>query len=111
MSTHLVIAVYRPKEGGEESLRELLAGHVPALRKLGLATDRPVVLMKTLDGSAYLEVFEWATDDAAHRAHEMPEVGAIWGPMMEVADFPSLGELEESKGRFPHFQPVDDLVV
>ena len=59
MGAQLVIAVYRPKEGGEERLRELLAGHVPALRELGLATDRPVVLMKTLDGSAYLEVFDW----------------------------------------------------
>jgi len=110
MSAQVVIAIYRPKEGGEQRLRELLAVHVPALRKLGLATERPVVLMKTLDGSAYLETFEWATAEAAQAAHENPEVQAIWGPMMEVADFPSLGELEESKTRFPHFQPVDGLV-
>lgn len=111
MGAQLVIAVYRPKPGGEARLRELLAGHVPALRELGLATDRPVVLMKTLDGSAYLEVFEWADGNAAQKAHHMPEVQAVWGPMMEVADFPSLGDLEEARGRFPHFQPVDGLVV
>ena len=111
MGAQLVIAIYRPKPGGDARLRELIAGHVPQLRQLGLATERPVVLMQTLDGSAYLEVFEWATAEAAQKAHEMPEVTAIWGPMMEVADFPSLGDLEESKGRFPHFQPVDGLVI
>ena len=111
MGAHLCIAVYRPKEGGEERLRELIAGHVPALRELGLATDRPVVLMKTFDGTAYLEVFEWATEDAAAKAHEDPAVQAIWGPMMEVADFPALNELEASKTRFPHFEPVDGLVI
>ena len=110
MGAQLVIAVYRPKEGGEDRLRELLAGHVPALRELGLATDRPVVLMKTFDGSAWLEVFEWADEQAAHKAHEDPAVQAIWGPMMEVADFPPLGELAEASTRFPHFQPVDDVV-
>ena len=111
MSAQLVIAIYRPKAGGEARLCELLAGHVPALRRLGLATDRPVVLMQTFDGTAYIEVFEWATADAAQRAHEMPEVEALWGSMMEVADFSSLGELAESQERFPHFKPVDGLVV
>ena len=111
MGAQLVIAIYRPKLGGDARLRELIAGHVPALRQLGLASERPVVLMQTFDGSAYLEVFEWATAEAAQKAHEMPEVMAIWGPMMEVADFPSLGDLPESKGRFPHFQPVDGLVI
>lgn len=40
---HMVIAVYRPKDGCSEKLLELVKDHVPFSRRLGLATDRPAV--------------------------------------------------------------------
>jgi hypothetical protein len=104
----IVIAAYRPREGGDARLRELIRGHVPALRAEGLITDRPVTLMRSKEDGTYLEVFEWVDEDGSRKAHESPVVGAIWGAMMEVATFPSLGELAEAGGRFPHFEPVDD---
>lgn len=109
MSEQVVMAVYRPKEGRDEALRELIRRHVDTLRRLGLATDRPVTVLKTLDGEAYLEIFGWVSPDAARQAHETPEVQEIWGAMMEIADFPALGEIEAGKTRFPHFEAVGDL--
>ena len=111
MSEHVVMAIYAPKEGKEEELLELIRGHVPALRALGLASDRPAQLLKTFDGSAYIEIFAWANAEASSKAHETPEVQAIWGPMMEIADFPALKDLEEGQHRFPHFAPVDGVVA
>jgi len=49
-----------------------------------------------------VEVFSWADGEAAGRAHRMPEVMAVWGPMGE--------HVEERLGRpateFPHVKPA-----
>ena len=105
----MVIAMYRPHEGKDAELRELIARHMPALRAEGLVTDRPATLMRAGDGT-YLEVFEWKPG-ASSAAHTNPAVQAVWGPMMEVADFPALGDLAEAGGRFPHFEPIDGLTA
>jgi hypothetical protein len=106
---NVVMALYRPRPGQDEALRALIAGHVGTLRRIGLATDRPAVLLRAADGT-YLEIFEWRPG-AAQRAHENPEVQAIWGAMAAIADFPALGELAESKQRFPHFAPADGVTI
>ena len=105
MTTKIVIAMYRPHEGRDEELRKMVASHVPTLRRLGFVTDRPEILCRSEDGT-FLEIFEWTSTDASRRAHEHPEVVAIWEPMGEIATFPSLGSLPEAEGRFPHFEPV-----
>ena len=79
---------------------------MPTLRRLGLITDRPPVLVRSANGT-YIEVFEWATAEAAGLAHQHPEVAQVWEAMGRIADFPPLDSLEESKGRFTHFTPVD----
>jgi hypothetical protein len=75
------------------------------LRRLELITDRPVVLVKSKNGT-YIEVFEWSTADSARQAHEHPEVAKVWEAMGKIADLPNLDSLEEVKARFPHFEPV-----
>ena len=54
----MVIVAYRPKPGKEEELLALTRGHVPELRRLGLATDRTTLAMRSKDG-IIVEVFEW----------------------------------------------------
>lgn len=102
----IYVAVYRPHKGKEADLQALVKTHVPTLRRLKLVTDRPEVVMKAKDGS-FIEVCEWATPDSSRQAHEHPEVKKIWEAMGEVADFPGLGELEEAKAMFAHFEPVN----
>jgi hypothetical protein len=104
MESAIVIAIYRPKPGKAKALDALVARHQPALVEAGLVTQRPFVLARSKDG-AVLEIFEWTSADAARRAHEHPVVGALWGEMAAVADFPPLADLAESTNRFPHFTP------
>ena len=53
----IVIVAYRPKPGQAEALLALTVEHVPTLRRLGLATDRPAMVMTNKDG-VIVEVFE-----------------------------------------------------
>lgn len=106
MTPEVVFALYRPHEGKDAELRKLLAEHIPTLRRLDLVTDRPPLLLKSKNGT-YIEIFEWRTAESADLAHQHPEVARVWEPMGQIADYPALDSLEESKGRFPHFEPVD----
>ena len=106
MSAQIVIATYKPHDGNDEALRELIRDHLPTLRKYELATDRPSMLMRSEDGT-YLEIFEWASDESAERAHEHPAIAKIWEAMGSLGEMPVLGQLDESKRPFPHFEPIE----
>ena len=106
MSAEIVFAAYRPHEGREEEFLSLLKGHVPTLRRLELATGRAPIVAKAKDGTI-IEIFEWASAEAAPAAHEHPEVGRIWEAMGAVSEFTTIGSLEEVGKPFPHFTPVD----
>jgi len=101
----IVIAMYRPNEGKDAQLQELLRQHSPALRRLELITERPTMLMRSKNGT-YLEILEWRSSDSSALAHKHPEVAKIWEAMGPIATFPALASLEEANGRFPHFEPV-----
>ena len=100
-----VICTYRVQSGAEEAFLEHLERHWPTLRRLGLATDAPPQIYRGTDKSGatfFTEIFAWRDAAAPARAHELPEVMAVWEPM---------GKLCESRdGRpsmeFPHVQPV-----
>lgn len=105
MATQIVIALYRPHKGKEKELEAVIKLHIPALKKAGLITERPSLLMKSSDGT-YLEIFEWKSNEAANQAHSTPAVGELWEAMGAVCDFPSLNTLPEADKRFPHFEPI-----
>ncbi len=102
----VVFALYQPHEGKEAELCNILADHIPMLRRLGLATDRAPVLVKSRNGT-FIEIFEWSTAEAAGQAHHEPEVLKMWEAMGKVADLRKLDSLEEFSGMFPHFEPVN----
>lgn len=101
----MVIVAYRPKPGQDEALLALTRAHVPDLRRLGLATDRKALAMRAADGTI-VEVFEWA-EGAIARAHEHPEVQAMWGRYAEACDYVSLKNLPEAAMMFAQFVPVE----
>ncbi len=81
--TNKVICHYRVARGNESSFERLLKQHWPVLRKLGLVTEIPPVHYKgeEQDGEPiYFEIFDWI-EGGSDRAHEHPEVMAIWEPM------------------------------
>jgi len=101
----MVIAAYRPKPGCEADLLALTAEHIPFLRSLGLVTDRPALAMRAKDGTI-LEVFEWR-DCAIARAHEMPEIHALWAKYGAVCAYVPLTALAEAGALFAQFEPLD----
>ncbi|MCY4129301.1 MAG: hypothetical protein OXG15_08685 [Gammaproteobacteria bacterium] len=103
MNPEIVIAMYKPHEGKDTALRELIRQHVPTLRRLELITDRPTLLVQARNGT-YMEIFEWRE---VGRAHEHPEVARIWEAMELVADLVSLSSLDEARRSFPHFTPIE----
>ena len=100
-----VFCHYRVAPGNESDFEALLRRHWPTLHRLGLVTEEPARCYKGQEqdgGPLYIEVFEWL-DSAVERAHEHPEVMAIWEPMDRLC--------EPRDGRpgmeFPHLAPLD----
>jgi hypothetical protein len=106
MASQIVFALYRPHTEKDAALRQLIARHIPTLRRLGLITDRPSVLARASDGT-YVEVFEWVSETAARTAHDHPDIAEIWDGMEVIADFTTLAGLAEAQRPFTHFEPVE----
>ena len=101
----MVIVAYRPKPGGADALLALTKTHVPRLRALGLATDRPTLAMSNRDG-VVIEVFEWA-EGAIARAHDHPDVMAMWADYDACCTYTPLRELPEASDLFAQFKPIE----
>jgi hypothetical protein len=99
----LAFASYKPKEGQEEALLNLVERHVSTLRELGLATDKENYIARSSDGRI-IEVFEWASSSAVNAAHQHPAVSDIWEKMTLVADFLPMNTLPEGKQPFSSFE-------
>lgn len=108
------LCIYRVQPGKEAAFEELLKVHWPTMNKLGLASDVPSIIYKGtehLDRTGerppvpiYFEVFSWNSAEGPMKAHESPEVMAVWGPMGELCegrgegrpamDFPGVEEIK-----------------
>jgi len=100
------LCIYRVKTGSESAFKKLLAKHWPTLLKVGLAADVPSTIYQGSEGEKrpiFVELLNWKDATGAHRAHELPEVMAVWEPM---------GKLCEARdGRpameFPIVEPIE----
>lgn len=101
----MVIVAYRPKPGREDDLLQLTRDHVPELRRLGLATERPPLAMRARDG-VIIEVFEWE-EGAIATAHQNADVLAMWSRYEAVCDYVPLRDLPEAGDMFAQFEPID----
>ena len=102
----LVVVAYRPLAGKEQRLLELTKEHVPILRGLGLATERPAYAMRAKDGTI-VEVFEWKSKEAIATAHENPAVQQMWKRYGEACEYVPLASLKESSDMFAEFEPIE----
>ncbi len=100
-----VIACYRAKPGQEAALRALVRDHVPALRRLGLATNRAPYSLQAADGTL-VEVFEWSSAKAIEAAHDNPEVHRMWAAFGQACTYVKLSELAEAQNLFAEFSPL-----
>ncbi len=104
---NMVICHYRVASGNEEKFEDLLSRHWPTLQRLGLVTDEPSRTYKGAEQDngqpIYFEIFEWL-DGAAERAHEHPDVMAVWEPMDQLCE----GRGDKPNMEFPHVQALND---
>ena len=101
----IVIAAFKPKPGREEELMQCITVRLPLLRKLGFATDRTNITMRTSDGTI-LDVSEWVDDAAIALAHQTPEVLELWGRFDKCSDYRRLNALSEAQHDFATFETV-----
>jgi hypothetical protein len=84
-----VICNYRVAQGNETAFESLLHKHWPTLHRLGLVNEEPAEHYKGVEQDngqpIYFEIFHWL-DGAVERAHEHPEVMAIWEPMDQLCE-------------------------
>lgn len=100
MEQQAVLVLHRPQPGQEPKLRELVARHVPLLRKLGLLSDGPAILMRTEAGT-HVEVFRWRSPEAARQAGAHADVGRLWRDMNRISDSPAIDANTESSTDAP----------
>jgi len=101
----VVFAAFKPKPGRENELLGVIADRLPLLRRLAMATDREPVLVRSRDG-VIIEVSEWIDDDAIRRAHEHPEVHALWARFEACSTYVPFGSLDEAGEMFATFEAV-----
>ena len=102
----LVICSYRIKPGHAAEANRLLGEHVPALRRHGLIIDRPPIRCRGANNRV-VEIFEWVSAVKSRAAPTIPEIGALWQALANVADFVPLASLDEAQKPFAHFTPAD----
>jgi len=102
MAKETVICTYRVRPEAERDFLQLLGRHWRTLHELGFVTDDESLVFRGVDGElTYVEIFTWV-EGGFDRAHEHPDVIAIWEPMDPL--------LEDRDGLprwdFPHYQRV-----
>ncbi len=102
----IVITCFKPKEGKDSELLEVIRDHIPVLKKEGLITERVCHVMRSSDG-CILEVFEWKSEEAIDNAHKNANVLDLWKRFENVCEYKKLSDLEESRQTFPGFEPVN----
>lgn len=101
----IVIVAYKAKSGQVDRLYDLVRNHVRMLRSESLVTDRTPIVMKSGDDT-FIEVFEWASQEAVESAHSNEAVLQMWGQFAEVCDYIPIADVEEASNLFSEFTPV-----
>ncbi|MFG0318322.1 MAG: hypothetical protein ACF8XB_13685 [Planctomycetota bacterium JB042] len=98
MTPTTVLCLYRVREGEVDAFASLLATHWPTLHSAGLVTDDPARCWRSADREGrpvMVERFTWKDASMAARAHERPDVLAVWEPMGALCeDRPGASSME-----------------
>lgn len=104
-----VICQYRPRADALDDLLDLIREHRGTYTALGLASDRPeeVYVGEDQDGSGPLVVaiFQWVDAEAPRRAHQHPQVAALWERMETMVERRAMGP----GMAFPHFSVKETI--
>jgi hypothetical protein len=102
----ITIAVYRPINGREKELDQLVAGHMEVLKQENLVTERRPVVMKAADGTV-VEIFEWRSREAIAEAHKNLSVQQLWVKFNDVCEYMAPLGVPEFQNLFAEFEAVN----
>jgi hypothetical protein len=83
------LCIYRVKAGSERAFRGLLAKHWPTLKRVGLGADAPSTVYEGKEEKGqpiFFELLNWRDAEGPNKAHELPEVMAVWEPMGKLCE-------------------------
>lgn len=106
MAGRIVIVGYKPKEGKQAELEDIVKSHLPTLRAEGLVSDREAISMRSEDGTI-VEVFEWASKAAIESAHSNVKVQEMWASFSTVCDYIPVSQIKEISSVFSEFTPLN----
>ncbi len=101
------VAVYRPRPGKNQELAAIVRRHAPTLRREGLVTEHPTVLLRAADGSI-IEILSWRSEEHARSAHDNPAVKELWAAFAQCCEFLPLKDLAEAQKMFAHFERIEN---
>ncbi len=101
----IAIGAYRVNPGHEERFLEALRQDIATMRDEGLISDWPAMILKA-GTDVYLQLVEWADDDAPGRSSENERVMAVWTQKRTHSDYLSLSEVPGADRLFPSFEEV-----
>jgi quinol monooxygenase YgiN len=105
MSAFVFMALYRPKPGKENELKEVLKVHIPVFREERLLTNRELLTLQAEDGTI-IEIAEWKSSEAIDKAHQSEKVMAVWDKIGAAAELTNLSSLTEAQYPFPNFKAI-----
>jgi len=87
------LCIYRVKPGSEGAFKKLLAKHWPTIYQGSEGEKQPI----------FVELLNWKDEHGAERAHELPDVMAVWEPMGKLCE-PRAGR---PPMEFPIVEPIE----
>ncbi|KAA3610116.1 MAG: hypothetical protein D8M58_07210 [Calditrichaeota bacterium] len=102
----IVIVGYKPFEGKNKELKDLMKNHWSILFNEGLVSNRKSIIMEAKDGTI-VEVFGWKSKEAIELAHTNEAVQKMWADYSEVCEYIPIGDIMESGELFSEFTPFD----
>lgn len=103
--SRIVIAAFRPKQGMQQQLLDVVEKHWHVLQGRNLVTERPRIAMQAADGTV-VEVFEWRSAEAVAQAHRDPDVLALWSEFEAACDYVPIADVPESQRLFSEFSAL-----
>lgn len=101
----IAIGAYRVHEGRQELFLEALRQDLVTMREEGLISDWPAMILRAGD-DVFLQLVEWADEDAPARSTNNQRVMAIWTKKRTLADYLSLAEVPGADRLFPSFEEI-----
>ena len=101
----LAFIVFKPRKGKTEELIAFLKRSFVILQNLKVASEKPQVLVSSMDGNI-MQIFEFSAADKPESAAVYPEVRELWTEAEKLSEFLKPSSIKEFQEVFPSFDII-----